>query len=109
MERMKQIPDGSVDAVINDPPFGVTANEWDQVLPLDAMWAEYDRILKPNGVVVLFACGGQSDEPFLGKLIMSNPKMFRYSDSTISGFFKVGGASLGGSGHRGCLQQVLPR
>ena len=79
MERMKQIPDGSVDAVINDPPFGVTANEWDQVLPLDALWAEYDRILKPNGVVVLFACGGQSDEPFLGKLIMSNPKMFRYS------------------------------
>lgn len=79
MERMKQIPDGSVDAVINDPPFGVTANEWDTVLPLDDMWVEYRRILKPNGVVVLFACGGQSDEPFLGKLIMSNPKMFRYS------------------------------
>ena len=79
MEQMKQIPDGSVDLVLNDPPFGCTANKWDHVLPLDALWAEYDRVLKPNGAVVLFACGTRSEEPFLAKLIMSNPKDFRYT------------------------------
>lgn len=83
MEVMKQFPDKSVDLILNDPPFGCTGNKWDTVLPLDEMWAEYKRILKPNGVVVMFGSGNLRDsktmEPFVGKLMMSNPKDFKYS------------------------------
>ena len=46
LERMKEIPDGSVDCVITDPPYGTTQNKWDSVIPLDAMWKELKRIVK---------------------------------------------------------------
>ena len=72
LEGMKAIPDGSVDAVICDPPFGTTDNEWDKALPFDELWEQYWRILKPNGAVVLF---GQ--EPFASHCRLSTP-YFRY-------------------------------
>lgn len=70
---MKKIPDGSVDLILCDPPYGTTNCSWDKVLPLGELWTEYDRILKPDGVAVLF-----SAQPFTTQLIMSNRKAFRY-------------------------------
>lgn len=73
LEAMKDIPDGSVDAIITDLPYGTTRNQWDSVIPLDKLWAEYLRITKPNAAIVLF-----SQQPFTSVLVMSNPQMFRY-------------------------------
>ena len=73
LEGMKAIPDGSVDAVICDLPYGTTACAWDSVIPFDKLWAEYKRICKPNAPIVLF---GQ--EPFSSALRMSNLKWYRY-------------------------------
>jgi site-specific DNA-methyltransferase (adenine-specific) len=47
--------------------------KWDSVLPFDKLWAEYERIIKPNGAIILFG-----KNPFTAKLILSNEKMFRY-------------------------------
>ena len=73
LEGMKQIPDGTIDAVICDLPYGTTRNQWDSVIPLDQLWTEYRRITKPNAAIVLF---GQ--QPFTSALLMSNPQNFRY-------------------------------
>lgn len=73
LERMKEIPDGSVDMVLTDPPYGTTQCKWDSIIPLDAMWAELKRIIKPNGAIVMTAA-----QPFTSALVMSNPKWFRY-------------------------------
>ena len=73
LEGMKQIPDGSVDAVICDLPYGTTRNQWDSVIPLDQLRTEYRRITKPTAAIVLF-----SQQPFTSALVMSNPQMFRY-------------------------------
>lgn len=70
---MKDIPTGSVDLVLCDLPYGTTECSWDDVLPFDALWAEYNRLLKPDGAAVLFAA-----QPFTTQLIQSNPKAFRY-------------------------------
>ena len=70
---MKRIPDGTIDAVICDLPYGTTRNQWDSVIPLDKLWAEYRRITKPNAAIVLF-----TQQPFTSALVMSNPQMFRY-------------------------------
>jgi len=55
LEGMKRIPDGSVDCIICDLPYGTTANKWDSVIPLDLLWAEYKRIVKKGAPIVLFA------------------------------------------------------
>jgi len=73
LELMKEIPDGSVDAVICDPPYGTTACKWDSVIPLDLMWAQLKRVIKLNGAIVLFG-----SEPFSSALRMSNIKMYKY-------------------------------
>ena len=73
LERMKEIPDGSVDMVLTDPPYGTTACKWDSVIPFEFMWNELKRIIKPNGAVVMTA-----SQPFTTTLIASNMKMFRY-------------------------------
>ena len=52
LERMKEIPDGSVDAIICDPPYGLVSCGWDSVIPFEPMWAELKRVLKPNGACV---------------------------------------------------------
>ena len=73
LEVMKSIPDGSVDAIITDPPYGTTACKWDSVIDFELMWKQLNRIIKPNGAIVLFG-----SQPFTSALIMSNPKMFKY-------------------------------
>ena len=73
LKLMKDLPDGSVDLVLCDPPYGTTDCKWDSVLPFDQLLAEYDRLLKPNGAAVLFAA-----QPFTTQLIASNLKAFRY-------------------------------
>ena len=70
---MKEIPDGSVDAIICDPPYQMTACKWDSIIPLEPMWAELKRVIKPNGAIVMTA-----SQPFTTTLIASNMKMFRY-------------------------------
>jgi site-specific DNA-methyltransferase (adenine-specific) len=73
LEVMKSIPDGSIDSIITDPPYGTTACKWDSVIPFDLMWEQLNRIIKPNGAIVLFG-----SQPFTSALIMSNPKKFKY-------------------------------
>ena len=73
LEVMKTIPDGSVDAIITDPPYGTTACKWDSVIDFDLMWEQLNRIIKPNGAIVLFG-----SEPFSSALRMSNIKNYKY-------------------------------
>jgi len=67
------IEDKSIDAIICDLPYGTTACKWDSILPFDRLWTEYERIIKDDGCILLFA-----SNPFASALIMSNPKLFRY-------------------------------
>lgn len=55
LEGMKRIPDGSVDCIVCDLPYGTTRNQWDSVIPIDELWLQYKRIIKKNGAVVLFS------------------------------------------------------
>jgi site-specific DNA-methyltransferase (adenine-specific) len=73
LEIMKGIPDGSIDAIITDPPYGTTACKWDSVIDFDLMWEQLYRIIKPNGAIVLFG-----SEPFSSALRMSNIKNYKY-------------------------------
>ena len=73
LELMKNIPDGSVDMVLCDLPYGTTRNNWDSIIPLDRLWERYKRVIKENGAIVLF-----SAEPFTSLLITSNIQWFRY-------------------------------
>ena len=74
LEGMKQIPDGTIDAVICDLPYGTTQCPWDAVIPFDKMWEQYIRITKQNAAIVLF-CQGM----FTSDLMQSNKKMWRYN------------------------------
>lgn len=73
LEVMKTIKSGSIDAIITDPPYGTTTCKWDSVIPFEPMWEQLNRIIKPNGVIVLFG-----SEPFSSALRMSNIKNFKY-------------------------------
>jgi len=73
LEEMKNIPDGSVDMVLTDPPYGTTACKWDSIIPLEPMWEQLKRVIKPNGAIVMTA-----SQPFTTTLIASNMKMFKY-------------------------------
>lgn len=73
LEWMKRIPDGSIDAIITDPPYWSTKCSWDSVIHFEPMWKELKRIIKPNGAIVLFG-----SEPFSSALRMSNIKMYKY-------------------------------
>ena len=79
LEGMKRIPDGMVDAIITDLPYGVLngqseGGQWDSIIPLEPMWEQFKRVTKPNAAIVLF-CQGM----FTAKLMMSQPKMWRYN------------------------------
>jgi site-specific DNA-methyltransferase (adenine-specific) len=74
LQAMPDIPDGSVDMVLTDPPYGTTACKWDSVIPFEPMWEHLKRITKPNGAIVLTA-----SQPFTSALIMSNVGMFRHN------------------------------
>ena len=73
LEVMKTIESGSIDAIITDPPYGTTACKWDSVINFDLMWEQLNRIIKPNGAIVLFG-----SEPFSSALRMSNIKNYKY-------------------------------
>ena len=73
LELMHNIPDGSVDMILCDLPYGTTACSWDSVIPFDELWAHYRRLIKPNGAIVLTA-----SQPFTTALIASNMKEFKY-------------------------------
>ena len=70
---MQDIPDGSVDMVLCDLPYGTTQNKWDIVIPFEPLWEQYRRITKPNAAVVLTA-----SQPFTSALVMSNLAWFKY-------------------------------
>lgn len=73
LDLMLSIPDDSIDMVLCDLPYGTTACKWDQVIPFEKLWEQYNRICKDNAAIVLTAC-----QPFTSALIMSNPAMFKY-------------------------------
>ena len=73
IELMKTIESGSIDAIITDPPYGTTACKWDSVIDFDLMWEQLNRIIKPNGAIVLFG-----SEPFSSALRTSNIKNYKY-------------------------------
>lgn len=73
LERMKEIPDKSIDCVLNDPPYGTTACKWDSIIPFEPMWYQLKRIVKQNTPICIFG-----SEPFSSNLRMSNIKMFKY-------------------------------
>lgn len=76
-----------VDAIITDPPYGTTACKWDSVIPFDEMWERLNKLIKPNGAIVLFG-----SEPFSSALRMSNIKNYKYDwkwDKVIGSGFQV--------------------
>ncbi len=73
LERMKEIESGSVDMILTDPPYGTTACKWDSIIPLEPMWEQLYRALRPNGFIVMTA-----SQPFTTKLIASNIERFSH-------------------------------
>lgn len=71
--EMQNIADKSIDCIICDLPYGTTACKWDTVIPFEPLWAQYKRIIKDNGAIVLFGI-----EPFSSLIRMSNLKEYRY-------------------------------
>ena len=79
LEGMKRIPDASIDCIICDLPYGVLnkgneSAQWDNVIPFDLLWKQYERVIKENGAIILFAQG-----MFTADLMISNRKLWRYN------------------------------
>lgn len=75
LEKMKDITDKSIDMILCDLPYGTTKNKWDNIIPFDELWKQYDRIIKDNGMICL-----TTSEPFTNTIINSKPKQFKYYD-----------------------------
>ena len=73
IQEMSKLSDDSIDMILCDLPYGMTANKWDSIIPLDEMWIQFKRIIKKNGCVVLTAM-----QPFTSRLVMSNLEWFKY-------------------------------
>ena len=73
LQLMNEIPDGSVDMILCDLPYGVTHNEWDAVIPTEPLFTQYKRVIKDDGAILLFA-----QMPFAARLVSAEPKLFRY-------------------------------
>ena len=73
LEVMRDIPDGSVDMILCDLPYGTTACKWDSIIPFEKLWTEYKRVIKDHGAICLFG-----NEPFTSLLICSNLDGFKY-------------------------------
>ena len=73
LEVMSQLPDGSIDMVLADLPYGTTQCAWDVLIPFEPLWREYLRIAKPGAAIVLCAA-----QPFTSMVVASNPKHYRY-------------------------------
>lgn len=79
LELIKQLPDKSIDCIICDPPYEVLNKnnkdaQWDRIIPFDELWQQYERVAKDNAAIILFAQG-----MFTARLMMSNPKLWRYN------------------------------
>ena len=73
MDILKGIPEGSIDMILCDLPYGTTRNKWDVIIPLEPLWAQYRRIIKSNGVIAL-----HSDMPFTAALVSAGKDLYRY-------------------------------
>lgn len=73
LEGMKMIPDGSVDMILCDLPYGTTQCKWDTIIPFEPLWEQYNRVIKDNGAIVLFGT-----EPFSSHLRLSNLRYYKY-------------------------------
>jgi len=73
LEGMKYIPDNSIDMILADLPYGITACKWDTIIPFEPLWEQYKKIIKDNGAIVL-----TGSEPFASFLRVSNIKMYKY-------------------------------
>lgn len=73
LEIMPELPDGKIDMILCDLPYGITQCKWDSPIPLTILWEQYERLLKKNGVIVLTA-----SQPFTSALVMSNPTLFKH-------------------------------
>lgn len=73
LKKMQEIPDAAIDMILCDLPYGVTQNAWDSYIPLDKLWMQYSRIIKPNGAIVLTSSG-----LFTAMIIMSQPALYKY-------------------------------
>ncbi len=78
LEVMKKIPSKSIDMILCDLPYGITQNHWDSLIPLDRLWALYERIIKDNGAIVLTGQG-----LFTAALMLSKPELFKYKITWI--------------------------
>ena len=74
LELMKKIPNKSIDMILCDLPYGTSACKWDNIIPFEPLWEQYNRIIKDNGAIVLFA-----NQPFTSKLIISNLNLYKYN------------------------------
>lgn len=78
LEEMKKIPDKSVQLILCDLPFGTVKNStvtsWDEIIPFEPLWEQYERIIKDDGAIVLFA-----QQPFTAKLVLSKPELYKYN------------------------------
>lgn len=74
LEGMKTLPDNSVDMILTDLPYGSTRNKWDEIIPFDALWLQYRRLIKDHGAIILFG-----DGMFTAKLILSAGDLWRYN------------------------------
>jgi len=87
LEKMKDIPDKSIDMILCDLPYGTTACKWDVIIPFEPLWEQYKRVIKDRGAIVLTA-----SQPFTSALVMSQPKMFRFAwvwDKRFAGNFAL--------------------
>ena len=88
LDRMKEIESGTVDMILCDLPYSTTCCSWDAVIPFEQLWEQYERVIKENGAIVLFAA-----QPFTAVLATSNLKLFRYEwiweKPAATGFFNA--------------------
>jgi site-specific DNA-methyltransferase (adenine-specific) len=78
LEVLKKIPSSSIDMILCDLPYGTTQNKWDSLINLENLWAQYERVITPNGCIAL-----NSQGVFTAKLILSNEKLFKYKITWI--------------------------
>ena len=87
LELMKGIPDGSIDMILCDLPYGTTACKWDTIIPFEPLWEQYERVIKDNGAIAL-----TGSQPFTSALVMSKPDLFKYEwiwEKTITSNFML--------------------
>lgn len=87
LDLMRELPDQSIDLILTDPPYGLTACKWDKPVPLTVLWQEYKRIIKKHGAIIVFG-----KEPFTSELILSNKNCFKHKwvcDKKQSGSFQL--------------------